>query len=1627
MQQSVLGRFSKAARGGVTHLGIASLLIALLASRVGADLVITEIHYAPVGVGGGARPELEFVEVFNDGPEPYDMTGYQLCRGASYVFADGYLLGGRSYVVICADQAALRAEYGISNTVGNFFGSLDNAGETVELCNPQGVPVSRTSYNDRGQWPSAAKGSGHSLAIKNPYRDSDDPDSWRLSTQLGGTPGLANFNDQVQFVEETIIPNDSTWRYFKGTSNPPSNWRAVTFNDAGWLQGQTGIGYGDNDDRTVLDDMRNGYVSVFCRKSFTIADVDELDEVVLSVSLDDGMVVSVNETEVGRVNMAAGTIDNTTLASATVGDAPVEPPAEVTIPSSALRNGTNVLAVSVHNTSLNSSDVSFVPALVSRRTVLPEAIATVPVRVNEGHFRTGDARFVELYNDSSSAVNLGGFHLTDSFANLTKFVIPAGTSIPARGFVVFTDAQLGFDFSIVDEVKERVEIALVNAAGTRVIDGRIFEPKYDGFSEARFPDGDESFASAATPTPGAANEVPVVRDVVFNEIMYHPISDDPRSQFIEFYNRGSQAHDISGWTVEGIGGFEFPPGTVIAPGEFKVVAFDPARIRADYGLAAPVVLDAAFTGSLSDGGERLRLRDIDGNEADKVRYFDGGEWPRWADGGGSSLEKIDPFAESSVATSWDASDDSAEAQARSYSYTAQHGGGESDFGMTLLAEGITIVDNVSVTVAAGGSNLVSNGTFDANTNGWRIEGTLVSSGRTTAASERLSGAGSLKLIAWNGGGDYKVNRVETDTSAQSQGTTYRISFDAKWQVGSASILGMGYYNIGNPSSAGLAGSTFLAIPRTLGTPGAINSVTQRQVGAFGSANMGPAIDRVDHEPCVPGGSETVTVEARVRDPDGVASVRIFYRTDSVTGTFTQRTMTDPDGDGKFAGTIPGQALGTRVAYYIEATDSAGRVERFPRDILGRSHPPVVTAATAPASDELYCMYRHDTRNPATSFHSYRFVMHEENEQELATRRVLSNQMLEGTFVFGGDDCYYNAQLRFAGSPWLRPGGGTFDKSYALKIPKDDALNGRKTAFNLDEHSTDGKERLAHFLLRRNAGDSRLPYFDFQALVRFQLNDVRTGTYEALDKPNRQYIDFWFPGDSDGPHYEMDDRFSFDDSGNRTGNAEGKVLYPPYGATSLGSDKENYRWYFALRNDKTGDDFQPLLSMCRTMDARTTSNTVFDREFFQVFDVDELLRVWAIELNIDDWDTWGGNRGKNCYFYQAPSDRLWRLVPWDLELTFDQVTRGDFNFPTTPTGAFSNHFTEIARALNRPIVKRKYYGIVKNMLDRFFYVGGNSPLSAYASAVAAAGVGNTTAVTNFVNSRRNYLLNSVNAASYPTVRLTITTNGGADFTHVEPQPFVDLDGESPAQVCSFALLRNGEFVEDLAFEFSLTDLRDFSVDDVPLLAGQNEIQILGFNDLGNVVDSDTIRITSTGGWNAPVIESIEPSSAAAGDRIAINGREFHDGVTVTFHASGDRAGESVEFDEVSSPGTIQVTVPLAVPDGVATVEVRNLDGQTSNLYPLTIVPPPPRFIRGDANLDEIVDISDPVKIVRYLFAGVSIDCEDALDANDDGVLDVTDAILVLDLLYRAGVAPPAPFPQKGEDPSAGDELGCDRGI
>ncbi len=183
-------------------------------------------------------------------------------------------------------------------------------------------------------------------------------------------------------TEETkVITAGALWRYRKGTDEPDPDWREVGFDDTSWLQGPTGIGYGDGDDATVLTDMRNNYLSVYLRRTFIVGDQAEFANLILRVDYDDGFKAYLNGTEIARANLPAGDIAHNAAATASH-EAGTPRDFDVTAHKGLLRAGRNVLAIQAHNQSLASSDLSMIPELLSRR-VLPAPARQVVKGIDE--------------------------------------------------------------------------------------------------------------------------------------------------------------------------------------------------------------------------------------------------------------------------------------------------------------------------------------------------------------------------------------------------------------------------------------------------------------------------------------------------------------------------------------------------------------------------------------------------------------------------------------------------------------------------------------------------------------------------------------------------------------------------------------------------------------------------------------------------------------------------------------------------------------------------------------------------------------------------------------------------------------------------------------------------------------------------------------------------------------------------------------------------------------------------------------------------------------------------------------------------------------------------------------------
>jgi len=152
---------------------------------VADNLRVTEIMYHP------QEQNEEYIELKNVGAETVNLNLVNFTDGIDFTFPSIELAPGE-YVVVVRDYDAFVARYGASvNVVGQYSGSLNNAGETIRLEDAIGRTILDFSYKDG--WRSIADGEGFSLTVTDPTNPEpsswDKKDSWRASVYWGGSPG----------------------------------------------------------------------------------------------------------------------------------------------------------------------------------------------------------------------------------------------------------------------------------------------------------------------------------------------------------------------------------------------------------------------------------------------------------------------------------------------------------------------------------------------------------------------------------------------------------------------------------------------------------------------------------------------------------------------------------------------------------------------------------------------------------------------------------------------------------------------------------------------------------------------------------------------------------------------------------------------------------------------------------------------------------------------------------------------------------------------------------------------------------------------------------------------------------------------------------------------------------------------------------------------------------------------------------------------------------------------------------------------------------------------------------------------------------------------------------------------
>ncbi|MDP6084283.1 MAG: lamin tail domain-containing protein [Verrucomicrobiota bacterium] len=1415
---------------------------------------------------------------------------------------------------------------------GPWAGSLPNEGGRITVKDKNGVPVCTLGYNDRGKWPVAADGTGHTLVLQNPNLVVDDWRNWSFSKRPGGTPG----GDTALRVETPVASPEvnlasgivlldygDRWKYNEQNKNLGTAWRRTTYNDASWKSGPGLLGLENSalPDPGINTEINKGsQLCYYFRKQFTYN--GDPSEVTLTIDqiVDDGAVYYLNDVEVGRSRMPGGTVSFTTRTSATVTNA-AEEKGVVTIDPGKLKNGSNVLAVEVHQANTTSSDIVFGCRLSAS---VPAAKGVV---INEIHPIAGKDAYIEFYNPTDKVIDLLDYYLSDDPGDLDKRKISQSLIIAARSLatISFTVARLSVQSPVTVYLTKPDRMTVVTAVRADVaLDGRAIGRKPSGGSEwflftdatpgtanmsraslgqalglnevhftsegaidwvelynggegavnldglsvatrrdfsdrtpllgqapgrgrkvvavdfeaagqmpiyllngdtvlqaellgrpngegslQAYPDGSSEWFAVIKHTKGSANNPARHENVVINEVMFNPPGDHRSGEYIELFNRDTEAIDLSGWRfVDGVN-FAFSSGTSIAAGGYLVIAADADYVRQVYKLNNVL---GNYGGELSNPGELLRLEDAFGNLADEVDYRNHGDWPDWTRGGGSSMELVNPWADNRLSSAWRDSNETTKSSFRDYTTTGRYRqlktmGGAADyreFHMHLVGDSEIVLSKIEAVSSRSKKNVLTNAkkmsTNNRSANGWLAQG--------NHWATYMSGQ-ELHLIS-DGHGDNRPNRMEIDMSADVRSNDdLTIKFKARWVRGNPRLIAWTW-------DKSVAGSFLIEIPENLGTPGKRNSTFV--------ANTPPQVDQLLHSPAVPTSSQSVRVTARITSADSLSTVSVRHRADSSnnTGSWKTKTMYDDGsrggdevaGDSIFTGTLSEyRTNGRRVQFYVEARTETGASHRQPK-----------WGADRPA------LYVVDNRKPKTDLRSVRLVVSDYDMGAVSNGGSskynynfprLSNHYFNATFISNEKDIRYNCEMRNSGSPWTR---GNHLNRGKWKMPNDRRFRGKyKLSWDDDANGRVSRNRLTRYMLYLMGH-----VVNENEMIWFTVNSSSPQMREEVEPVANDFLNRNFIDGVKGNLYRIDDEWWFTDGWDRQSrNADWSY--------KSSDNPGRYRSEWMKRTNEWEDDYSALINLFKTV--RTSYK---QEQIERLVDPHQTMIMSMVRGYIDDWDSFSLRRGKNGYFYQRHDDGKFQFLHWDSDLAYGNASSKLYQ----GMPGFSSYIV-------KPYNKRLFYSYLAEFTENYTY---NSPrMNAWLAAeerVSSSYSSRASEYKSFFSARRNTVKSEL-GTNYSRKKFEITTNQGGAMNFASDR--INLKGNSPYGVIKLRVEGHPEA------QPVWTGLTTWAVNGIQLQEGEQTLKVLGTDQWGNIRSQDEIKINKSGSAAPVAILKSQPAS------------------------------------------------------------------------------------------------------------------------------------------------------------------------
>ncbi|MHC4742377.1 MAG: lamin tail domain-containing protein, partial [Planctomycetota bacterium] len=620
-------RVLKASNFGSPWSGLTSAGFSI--GPVANNLRITEIMYHPKDTGDPEDPNREFIELQNIGHEQIDLNLVRFTRGIDFTFGDINLPPAQHVLVV--HKQSLWEGRGAPRQgliAGQYTGKLDNGGERVTLVDAADKVILDFEYEDG--WRDVTDGDGYSLTII-------DPNDTMLYGSEEGLMAHWTFDETSGAAAADIvggnrgqIEGDPVWTpgviagalKFDGpadimTVDSIEPLEGNRFTIQAWVS-PVGVIRIWNPIMTQRDSAQQGY-SLYVYDDRPTFKVETVGLTAIAAAPEK---VTPNE----WINLAVTNdgsnirlyIDGELIASASsVGFAGVDHYAciggdhvgpsyyrgiidDLRIYDRALgqhefNTMTDVMERWSRKFSWRSSTYEGGSPGYDDSGVMPDPGSIV---INEvlSHSHEAAPDWIELYNTTDEQIDIGGWYLSDSDGNLTKYRIADATKIDPYDYVVFyEDANFGrfatdpgrLEPFALSENGDELYLTCADDEGrlTGYREVEDFGASLRGVSFGRYykaSTGNVNFVLLDSNTPGAPNAYPKVGPIVISEIMYNPLFDNQDQEYIELLNITSEPVTLydaqvgAPWRFTDGVSYTFPgyPGFRIDPGSRAVIVKD---------------------------------------------------------------------------------------------------------------------------------------------------------------------------------------------------------------------------------------------------------------------------------------------------------------------------------------------------------------------------------------------------------------------------------------------------------------------------------------------------------------------------------------------------------------------------------------------------------------------------------------------------------------------------------------------------------------------------------------------------------------------------------------------------------------------------------------------------------------------------------------------------------------------------------------------------------------------------------------------------------------------------------------------------------------------------------------------